>query len=172
MEEGCGVHSNRAELCRSMDQRTGVDDAVQAEEAVQLSLSSSGAWLDELKNVIHLMTVEEQNSSTHGEVTKKERATTASMTVEAVNTLGEEMKREQTPTANAITTMGCVVRRVVTKVDVIQKEILSKVDVIEEEVGAAKKGWLRKQQLNWKKLKKPFRSKPRRFNRWNTIWQK
>ena len=94
-----------------------------AEEAVHLSMSSIGAWLDELKNMIQSKTIEEQNSSTLGEVTKKERATTASMTAQAVNTLGEEMQREQTATANAITTMGCDVRRVVTKVDVIEEEV-------------------------------------------------
>ena len=78
--------------------------------------------------MIQSLEVGVQNSNTLGEVMRKEQATTASMTAEAVNTLAEEMKRAQAATASAITTQGGDVRRVVTKLD-----------VTEEEVGAAKK---------------------------------
>ena len=64
---------------------------------------------------------------------RKGQAATASATAEAVDTFGEEMKKEQAATASAITAIRSDVRRVVTKVD-----------VIEEEVGAAK-SCLRKQ---------------------------
>ena len=94
------------------------------------SLSTSGAQFDELKTAAASATAEAVNSL--GEVMRKGQAATPSITAEAVHTFGDEVK-EQAATASAITAMGSDVRRVVTKVD-----------VIEEGVGAAK-SCLRKQ---------------------------
>ena len=59
------------------------------------SLSTSGAQFDELKSMIQTLAVGVQTST----------SSAANGTAEAVNTLGEEMKKEQAATATAITIM-------------------------------------------------------------------
>ena len=82
------------------------------------------------------------------------------MTAEAVNTLVEELKREQATTANAIMTMGCHVRRVVIKVD-----------VIDEEVGLVKM-LLEKTNMRVEKIEEAIQEHAKKIQQMERIWQK